>query len=307
MTSKVSMISTIKDERDGIEDFLKSVLKQTKRPDEFLISDGGSTDGTFDVLQKYAEEYKWIKVFAAPNANIARGRNLLIRKSRYPLIAVTDAGCRLDENWLKNIIAPFDNEKVDIVAGIFQPSWKDDFQYFQGLVVVPSIRKIQSVLRMSSRSLAFRKQCWSEVGGYPEQYDRGEDTCFNLKLQQRGFLFLVAEDAIVKWQMRKNLRDLFRQYYEYGSWDALSKNILRMRYNLAMVCCFWALMLLTVLVDIRFFLALTALLIIDLVTTAPRIFSERSKIKAFVYGISILTVRRIAYIIGVTFGSLTRK
>ncbi|RLG16029.1 glycosyltransferase, partial [Nanoarchaeota archaeon] len=43
---KVSLICTVLNEEDTIEDLLKSIIKQTRRPDEFVIVDGGSKDKT---------------------------------------------------------------------------------------------------------------------------------------------------------------------------------------------------------------------------------------------------------------------
>ena len=205
-----------------------------------------------------------------------------------------------------DLVAPFSDNKVDIVAGVYRALWETDFQYFQGLVVIPCVAKMHRISRMSSRSLAFRKKCWEEVGGYPEQYDMGEDTYFNMKLRKRGYTFFLAENAIVRWQMRKSWKSLFRQYYQYGAWDRVSGNILGLKDNLAMVCCFWGLLLLTTIVDVRFVVFMVALLIVDLILSAPQIFREKHKVKAFLFGMSIDAVRRIAYITGATFGRTRR-
>ena len=43
---KVSLISTVKDCADGVDAFLASLAAQTRAPDEVVIVDGGSSDGT---------------------------------------------------------------------------------------------------------------------------------------------------------------------------------------------------------------------------------------------------------------------
>ena len=155
--------------------------------------------------EKTEMEYEWIKIFNVSNGRIARGRNLVIRKVKHSLIAVTDAGCRLDEQWLENLVGPFSDNKVDIVAGVYRVLWEMDFQYFQGLVVIPCVGNMYWISRMSSRSLAFRKKCWEEVRGYPEQYDMGEQTCIHTQTsEKRDTPSFLAENAIVRWQMRKS-------------------------------------------------------------------------------------------------------
>lgn len=303
---KVSLITTVKNESDNIDEFLKSVVNQTKRPDEFIIRDAGSTDGTVDKIKKYMKKYKWIFIVVAPNTNIAQGRNLAIKKAKYEIIAVTDAGCRLDKNWLKKITEPFKDKNVDVVAGVYKPLWKNEFQYYEGIVVCPPPQKINTASRMSSRSIAFKKKSWESVGGYPENYDIGEDTFFNLKLQERGFHFAFAQSAVVYWEMRKTAKDLFKQFYRYGSWDRVSKNILQLKFNLLMVIGLWLFIVLSLLNDIRIFLILLVIFILDSLRFSIPEFSRKDKIKALFYIPIVLFIKRIAYIFGVSFGKTKR-
>ena len=48
---KVSLISTVKDAGEHVGEFLAAIAAQTRVPDEIVIVDGGSTDGTLDVLR----------------------------------------------------------------------------------------------------------------------------------------------------------------------------------------------------------------------------------------------------------------
>ena len=103
----VSLITTVLNEVENIDEFIKSVIKQSVLPEEFIIVDGGSTDGTYEILKKYARKYKWIKVYQVKGASIGKGRNYAIEKAKGKIIACTDAGCILDRNWLRKIIKPF--------------------------------------------------------------------------------------------------------------------------------------------------------------------------------------------------------
>ncbi|MBN1106652.1 MAG: glycosyltransferase [Deltaproteobacteria bacterium] len=50
---KVSIITVCKNRKDVIEVAVKSVLKQTWGNREYIIIDGGSTDGTLEIVEKY--------------------------------------------------------------------------------------------------------------------------------------------------------------------------------------------------------------------------------------------------------------
>src|SRR5439155_27304797 len=69
--SKVSLITTVKNASRYVGAWLDSVASQTRPPDEVIVVDGGSTDGTREVLRAAQS----ITLIEEPGANIARGRN----------------------------------------------------------------------------------------------------------------------------------------------------------------------------------------------------------------------------------------
>ena len=86
---KVSLIATVLNAEDHIGAFLASVAAQTRAPDEVVIVDGGSTDGTAAALRAAAG----ITMLEDPGANISRGRNVAIAHAAHEVIAVADADC----------------------------------------------------------------------------------------------------------------------------------------------------------------------------------------------------------------------
>jgi len=301
---KVSLITTVLNEKNTIDEFMKSVISQTKKPDEFIIVDGGSTDGTYEILKRYSKKYKWIKVFQEKGASIGRGRNIAIEKSKNEIIACTDAGCLLDKNWLKEITKPFVKKEVDVVVGIYEPYYTNDFEYFQGLLVVPSPEKIfMNPSRMSSRSIALKKVCWKNVGGYPN-LTTGEDTQFNIKLIESGYRFYFAKNAIVYWRMRRNLKEFFKQFYRYGVGDRKSKNILKMKKNLLFVAGFWFyvfLMLFSFFVSLNLLVLLLLLPFIYFFLDGLKLAIKSRKVSGIFYGFIISLTKRIAYVLGASF------
>ena len=66
-------------EEESVEGLIESMLNQSKFPDEIVIVDGGSRDGTTKVLEMYQKDHpSLIKIILAPDANIAKGRNIAI-------------------------------------------------------------------------------------------------------------------------------------------------------------------------------------------------------------------------------------
>lgn len=58
---KISIITTVFNNRENIEDCIQSVLSQTYPNVEYIIVDGNSTDGTVDVIRSFAHKIgKWV-------------------------------------------------------------------------------------------------------------------------------------------------------------------------------------------------------------------------------------------------------
>lgn len=219
---KVSLVSTMLNEAKGLPEFLASLEGQRQAPDEWVVVDGGSMDGTLDLLQAFAERAPFpVRVLSDPGCNIAKGRNCAIREAAFELIAVTDAGCRLDEAWLQELIRPFQAEGAAAVAGWYEPDVRTPFERRVALATFPRLDRMDpSAFLPSSRSLAFRREVWAQVGGYPEELRlAGEDTAFDLAILAAGHRFAFARQAVVRWRPRGGWRSFLRQQYLYGFGD----------------------------------------------------------------------------------------
>jgi glycosyltransferase involved in cell wall biosynthesis len=216
----VTLIATILNEEKTIHALLDSIAAQTRPADEIIICDGGSSDQTPHILRSYAGRVP-VRVIELPGANISAGRNAAIRAARYNLIAVTDAGVRLEPEWLERIIAPLEHDpRLQVVSGFFHSDPSTPFEVALGATTLPELREIDpDKFLPSSRSVAFRRQAFDEAGGYPEWLDFCEDLIldFNLRAKFRRFGFMPG--AVAHFRPRHSLGAFFRQYYQYARGD----------------------------------------------------------------------------------------
>jgi glycosyltransferase involved in cell wall biosynthesis len=231
----VSLIVTVKNEARAIGRLLDSISAQTRRPDEVVIADGGSSDETVRVIGVWGARQSFpVRLISAPGANISQGRNAAIRAAQYELIASTDAGVRLDAKWLGKLLEPFEhmsvgeqettnsqiaNRRSQIAGGFFLPDPQTAFEMAMSATVLPVLTDVNPEKFLpSSRSLAFAKTAWQAVGGYPEWLDFCEDLVFDFALREK-FAFMFAPEAIAYFRPRGSLRSFFRQYYLYARGD----------------------------------------------------------------------------------------
>lgn len=222
MSERVTVIATVLNEAEAIGALLESLERQTRPPDEVIIVDGGSSDGTLAILEDFARQGRLpLKVLSWPGCNISQGRNLAIRAAQGTLIASTDAGVRLEDDWLAQLLAPFEGENPpDVVGGFFLADPHSLFELALGAVTLPLPEEIRAErFYPSSRSVAFRREAWQAVGGYPEWLDYCEDLLFDFALRDAGYAFAFAPRAVVHFRPRKTLGAFFRQYYRYARGD----------------------------------------------------------------------------------------
>jgi cellulose synthase/poly-beta-1,6-N-acetylglucosamine synthase-like glycosyltransferase len=220
-TRDVSLVCTVLNEAASIDDLMRSIAAQAVRPREVIVVDGGSRDGTQAHIEWWHGRLGCpLRLIERDGATIAAGRNIGIAAARASVIAVTDAGVRLDARWLERISAPFDDPSVSVSGGFFVPDARTPFEVAMGATVLPAREDVHPATFLpSSRSVAFRKEAWTAIGGYPEWLDYCEDLVFDLSLRERGLSIAFAPEAVVHFRPRGTVRAFWRQYFRYARGD----------------------------------------------------------------------------------------
>ena len=116
MEKKISIITVVFNGEKFIEKTIKSVLSQTYQNIEYIIIDGGSTDGTVDIIKKYGSKIDLWKsekdngIYDAMNKGISLATGEVIS-----LINSDDYYYR--NKTIETIMSIFNNDKVDICYG----------------------------------------------------------------------------------------------------------------------------------------------------------------------------------------------
>ena len=214
---KVSLIATVLNADAHIGDFLASIAAQERAPDEIIVVDGGSTDGTIGRLRAAGDA---ITLLEEPGANIARGRNLAIAAASHDAIAVADADCAYAPGWLDALVAPLELG-ADVAMGWTEPvigSLLDACVASLGFPLTAT-EVDEASFMPSARSVAFRREAIDAVGGYPEWLAIGEDMWVNHRWRERGFAMWMAPEAVALWHPRGSLREIWTQYVRYARGD----------------------------------------------------------------------------------------
>jgi glycosyltransferase involved in cell wall biosynthesis len=193
LPKKITVVSAVKNEGEGIDFLMMSLQKQTRQPEEIVIVDRGSNDGTWERLRTWQKKMKNLKVIREDGANTARGRNTAIKAAKTPYIASIEGDCIAEANWLERLA----EKRGDVISGRFVP----DARNFREKLRAVFVRR-PGTKNPSPKSFMFKKKCWEKAGGYPENLRTGESRAFNSALEKNGCTFTPAEDAVVRWRLR---------------------------------------------------------------------------------------------------------
>ncbi len=113
--TKVTIITVCYNAIEGIEKTIQSVIGQSYPCIEYIVVDGASTDGTVDVVRKYADNIDYF--VSEPDGGIYDAMNKGIRAATGEWINFLNAGDTFaSKDTLKDVLS-IDLENIDVVYG----------------------------------------------------------------------------------------------------------------------------------------------------------------------------------------------
>lgn len=220
-TTLVSVIITTFNESRTIVTLLQALERQTLPPAEIIIVDADSPDGTGDTVTQFTKKSSLnIRLFSL-TGNRSVGRNLALQKAKYSLLAITDAGCIPEKNWLEQLVKKQLKTQAAVIAGYYKGIATTSFEEasMPYTLVMPD-RVNENTFLPATRSMLMTKAVWQQLKGFDESLSDNEDYDFARRLQQQKISIAFAKNAIVSWQPRSNLRDFFSMLFRFARGDA---------------------------------------------------------------------------------------
>ena len=180
------LITPARNEAAYIELTIKSVVAQTMPPLKWVIVSDGSTDGTDDIVKRYAAQYTWIELVRMPerkernfagkvyafNAGCERVKNL-----KYHIIGNLDADISFGPDHFKFLLEKFLEDSLLGVAGT---------AFIEGSSVSYNY-DIVNIEHVSGQCQIFRRSCYEDIGGYTAIRGGGIDWTAVTTARMRGW------------------------------------------------------------------------------------------------------------------------
>ena len=174
-----------------IEQTIKSVLNQDYRPIEHLIIDGGSTDGTLEILKRYEDHVRWI---SEPDCGQGDAINKGFRQATGSILAWLNADDLFTSGALKTVVAHFQaNPQSYFVYGDSLAINEKGRSYGRRAHVAPC--NFETLLNKGDfivqPSAFWRAELWRDVGELDVNWRYVLDYDYWLRAAQKYDLFYV--------------------------------------------------------------------------------------------------------------------
>jgi cellulose synthase/poly-beta-1,6-N-acetylglucosamine synthase-like glycosyltransferase len=236
---QVSVVIAARNEAKNIDFILTDLVNQTYSRDlyEVIIVNDGSEDNTGAIIDKFVNQYPFIKHLKATvqnkNGLIAK-KNALnqgIQFSNGEIILTADADCRVKSTWIETMTSYF-TEDVGMVVGFSQLGHpRKQYSTFEQLQAVDFLSLMAAAqgslnlhfpLAASGQNLAYRRTTFDEVNGYQKIKNRisGDDVLLLQlvhKLTNWKIRFAPSVKAFNWTQPEKTIRSFFNQRKRWAS------------------------------------------------------------------------------------------
>jgi len=219
----ISIITIVLNDDKNIEKTILSVINQDIKEIEYIIIDGGSTDGTVDIIKKY-EQY--ITFWCSEKDNgIVDAFNKGIKKTTGDVIGLVNSGDFLEPNTLMNVTEAFESSNADIVYGNMQ-YWEEEKREY---VYKANHSLLPRFMSLNHPSVFVKKDLYDQYGLFDNTCKIAMDYDLLLRLYTKGAKFKYI-DSILSNMAHGGVSDVNWQLAYRESFDIrkkyLKKNIL---------------------------------------------------------------------------------
>ncbi len=199
----ISVVMPVYNALPYLDESISSILNQTFTNFEFIILDDASTDGSTDILRRWAQKDSRIRLYVGrSNLGPPGSSNFVVKASRAPIVARMDADdISLPERLQKQWEAMQSHHEVALLGTLSEGITSD------GRRVLPRDRwrlaQRSNLQPYAHGSIMFRREIFDQVGGYREECAGWEDYDLFSRISRKGRIFVLT-DALYHYRYQVN-------------------------------------------------------------------------------------------------------
>lgn len=216
----VSVILPTLNAAGEIAALLAALMGQTQPPDEILVVDSGSTDGTAELARAHGA-----RVMSIPRDRFDHGgtRDAALRQTTGEFVLfLTQDALPANERYIEQLLLPFADERIAAASGRQLPR-PDARPYVQAVQLYRYPAQSRTwgsedrealgirAYHLSDVCSAYRRSAYEAVGGFPHPLPTNEDMLIAAAFLDAGYRLAYCADAAVVHSHDLTLRQEYRR------------------------------------------------------------------------------------------------
>ncbi|KQS68800.1 glycosyltransferase family 2 protein [Modestobacter sp. Leaf380] len=230
---RLSVIIPSRDEAHNVDRVLRVLAGQTRRPDEVVVADGRSTDGSRQAWEAAGTPELPIVVVDNPERIVPTGLNHALAAASGDVVARMDTHAEYAPDYLERVAGLLD-QRPDVVAvgGAMDTQGRGAW----GRAIASTLRRSFGLGGARHRvggeagpiqhvfSGCYRREALLRAGGWDERFHANEDFEADLRVADQGTIWLEPAATTV-WYVRETPRALAVQMWRYGFFKGLTLHV----------------------------------------------------------------------------------
>ena len=196
---------------------------------EILVIDGGSRDGTREVVERYAGKHAFIRLLDNPFQIQVKALNIGLEAARGDVIFRCDAHCEYPADYIPEILAHHAESTADNIGGCWQTHAGADTAEARAIALVmnsklgmgPSYRTLSSDRPLLVDTVPFgswKRALFDEDGRFDEEFVRAQDLEHNVRLRNADKKVMLLPWLKIRYYARDKLAKIAHEFFQKGYW-----------------------------------------------------------------------------------------
>lgn len=195
---KISIITVCYNSSQHIEEAILSVINQPYTNNEYLIIDGGSTDGTLEIINKYRDKIDYF--VSEADKGISDAFNKGIKAATGDLIGILNSDDIMMPDVLSQVAQNYEVDKFDVYRG-YCVMWYEAIN--RKRVLRPnnkfSVPPFGAVICHESSFIT--KETYKKVGGYKVDFKVMMDLDLFIRMAQQGIRHKFIDVCVITFRV----------------------------------------------------------------------------------------------------------
>lgn len=227
--SEVLVVLPALNENAHIEHCIRSIMQPAKwmAQSKVVVSDGGSQDGTAEIVKGLRTEFPNLWIIDNPGQFQSAGLNIAVQEAAEPqhrFMVRCDVHAHYPEGYVRDVVEMLRQKDVASVATVMDAVGDSPLQRVSAWIVDTPLGSGGSAHRGGAKSgyvdhghhAGFRLDWFRRIGGYDPKFTHNEDAEYDVRLIRAGGKIWLEAGIRVTYFMRRSLKSLARQYWNYG-------------------------------------------------------------------------------------------